>query len=158
MESVLEFRSGIRIFSPLTSLYTLRRYYEGTLPPGHPAFGCRGGIDFFFIDAKNGDTYPCGYRGDDNLGKYWRLDLGNVDRQADCRRCDWECFRDPSEQFAPLMQTFSAPVSLFRRFFHDREYLRLWLADLRYYQACDFFDGRKPPRLKEKLNGHPQAA
>jgi hypothetical protein len=28
----------------------------------------------------------------------------------------------------------------------ERVYRRLWMEDLRYYRACDFFDGRVPPK------------
>ncbi len=146
MEGVRSFRSRLRVFSPLLSLYTLHRHYENTLPPKHPSSGCRGGIDYFFVDARCGDTYPCGYRGDENLGKYWDLNLGKMNWRANCRRCDWECFRDPSEQFAPFMQVLSAPTGLMHRYLHDRHYLRLWLTDLRYYRACEFFNGRHAPR------------
>jgi hypothetical protein len=59
--------------------------------------------------------------------------------------CDWECFRDPSELFGPLLSVFSAPLSLIRKMRSDRDYFSVWLDDLRYYRACDFFDGRRPP-------------
>ncbi|MDY6823978.1 MAG: radical SAM protein [Thermodesulfobacteriota bacterium] len=146
IEKVEQYRSRIRIFSPLTSLYTLYREYAGMLPDKHPAAGCRGGIDFFFVDARSGNAYPCGYRGDESLGKYWEIQQKQLDRRAVCRRCDWECFRDPSEQFAPLMRAFDAPFRSVHRFFTDRQYLRYWRADLQYYHACEFFDGRKPPQ------------
>jgi hypothetical protein len=51
---------------------------------------------------KEGDTYPCGYRGNENMGKFWELNLKNLAPKSDCRRCDWECFRDPSELCAPV--------------------------------------------------------
>lgn len=54
---VPEFRSGIRIFSPLTSLFALAPFYKRGAETPYP---CRGGIDFFFVDADSGDTYPCG--------------------------------------------------------------------------------------------------
>ncbi|MDY6904510.1 MAG: radical SAM protein [Thermodesulfobacteriota bacterium] len=147
MEKVEKYRAKIRVFSPLTSLYSLFREYAGLLPEKHPTAGCRGGIDFFFVDARNGDAFPCGYRGEENLGKYPDLQISRLDRRADCRRCDWECFRDPSEQFAPMLQAFAAPHRLIHRFFTDRQYLRYWLADLRYYQACAFFNGRHPRNM-----------
>ena len=144
MECVAEFRDRIRIFSPLTSLYMLQRTYRNH-PPGHfEAAPCRGGIDFFFIDAQTGETFPCGYRGSDSFGKYWELDMKKTDTRSVCRRCDWECFRDPSELFAPFSQLVCQPVRLLERIRHDSRYLRFWLSDLRYYAACDFFDGRRP--------------
>jgi MoaA/NifB/PqqE/SkfB family radical SAM enzyme len=141
METIPEFRSRIRIFSPLTSLHALVKQYE-TGP--EDAYPCRGGIDFFFIDARDGRTYPCGYRGNDDLGKLWDLDLGRVDRKAECHRCDWECFRDPSELFGPFLNALSNPASIIRKFRRDPKHLKLWIGDLRYYRACRFFNGREP--------------
>jgi hypothetical protein len=65
--------------------------------------------------------------------------------------CDWECFRDPSEFFGPILQALRNPLELLRRIQRDRDYFRLWINDLRYFRACDLFDGRKAPdyeRLK----------
>lgn len=137
-----EYRSRIRAFSPLSSLYALQRQYQNDREI--TAYPCRGGLDFFFIDARDGCTYPCGFRGNENLGKFWQLDLARIADATPCRRCDWECFRDPSELFGPFMQGLSNPLGLLRKFRQDREYLALWKQDLRYYQACSFFDGRKP--------------
>jgi hypothetical protein len=50
----------------------------------------------------------------------------------------------------PLLQAATHPVSLFTRYRRDFGFYSRWLADLRYYRACDFFDGRKPARV-EKL-------
>jgi MoaA/NifB/PqqE/SkfB family radical SAM enzyme len=149
-------RRHLRIFSPLSSLYALHRQH---LQEGGPcgASGCRGGIDFFFIDAQDGDTYPCGYRGHENLGKFWQLDLPAIRPGSDCRRCDWECFRDPSELCAPLLQALNQPWGLVRQMARDKTYRRLWLEDMRYYRACRFFDGRRPPagqRLKYFNSNH----
>jgi hypothetical protein len=105
---------------------------------------CRGGIDFFFINARDGMTYPCGYRGNENLGNFSKLNVRAITDKEGCRQCDWECFRDPSELFSPLMQARSAPIALMRKLFRDPEYRRLWLKDLNYYRACNFFDGRTP--------------
>ena len=30
------------------------------------------------------------------------MDLSDKDSRPVCRKCDWECFRDPSELFGPL--------------------------------------------------------
>ena len=97
------------------------------------------------VDAQEGNTYPCGYRGNENLGKLWDLDLSALDTQTACLQCDWECFRDPSELFGPILHGLSHPIDLFREFRRDPQYFRLWLSDLKYYQACNFFDGRIPP-------------
>lgn len=145
MKCVLQFRNQIRIFSPLTSLFTLQRHYQGSLPQQHPAAACRGGIDFFFIDAHKGETFPCGYRGNESFGKYWSLQTSRLDRRKECRLCDWECFRDPSEQAAPFLQAASEPWKILQRMRNDRQYLRYWLSDMRYYRACRFFDGRRLP-------------
>ena len=63
-----EFRHRLRIFTPRSALLALMRQHAG-LDAG--LFPCRGGIDFFFVDAANMNTYPCGYRGDVSLGKFW---------------------------------------------------------------------------------------
>lgn len=141
-ETIPEFRSRIRIFSPLTSLLAMERSYEGDRAAGR---ACRGGTDFFFIDAGGGDTYPCGYRGAENLGKFWTLNLSRPPLPPRCRECDWECFRDPSELMGPFHELFSAPVKLFGMMFRDRFQASLWLDDLRYFRAAGFFNGRRPP-------------
>lgn len=145
MDVIPRHRKRLRIFTPLSSLYSLCQHYRSPNNTSR-AFGCRGGVDFFFIDAAGGDTYPCGYRGNENLGKFETLDVAACKPVADCHRCDWECFRDPSEMCAPLLQSLNAPLALARRVRHDPAYGGLWLEDMRYYAACDFFSGRKPPR------------
>ncbi|MBN1850649.1 MAG: radical SAM protein [Deltaproteobacteria bacterium] len=141
-----EYRTKIRIFSPRSSLYALCRQYEGF--PSFP-YPCRGGKDFFFIDSKDGNTYPCGYRGQENLGKFWDMIWPAASNGSGCRLCDWECFRDPSELFGPLLLGSSLPGSLIRALKNDLHRFRLWLEDVRYYRACDFFDGRRAPKLKQ---------
>jgi hypothetical protein len=145
LETIPEFRAQLRIFSPQCSLYALYRQYSADPELFYP---CRGGIDFFFVDSKDGNTYPCGYRGDESFGRYWDLNGNVTSRQSDCHQCDWECFRDPSELFGPLLQGLSHPFSLLKRIKGDRYFFSLWLDDLRYYRACDLFDGRKPPNYK----------
>jgi hypothetical protein len=108
-------------------------------------YPCRGGIDFFFIDAKEGNTYPCGYRGNENLGKFWDLDVASLDTKTTCLQCDWECFRDPSELFGPILHGFTSPLELITKFRREKEYFRLWMEDVKYFRKCNFFDGRKPP-------------
>jgi sulfatase maturation enzyme AslB (radical SAM superfamily) len=141
-DTIPEYRHRIRIFSPRCSLFSLMRGHEGNTTAGYP---CRGGIDFFFIDARRGDTYPCGYRGSENLGKLWDMNTGKPGKQDACRKCDWECFRDPSEMMGPFSPLFSLPVSILKKLLGDREFLRLWVEDWKYYQACGFFDCRRPP-------------
>ncbi len=137
------YRSRLRIFTPRASVYALRNHYK----TGNGSdYHCRGGTDFFFIDAVHGDTFPCGYRGNDNLGKYWDLPNGKSLLGASCTLCDWECFRDPSELFGPLLQATSNPLALWRYFRRDPDFFHLWKEDMAYYRACDFFDGRRPPR------------
>ncbi len=143
MEVIPEFRDKIRIFSPRISLLALHREHAGDA--SRPAYPCRGGIDFFFIDSKDGNTYPCGYRGAENLGRLCHLDREGRSSEGSCTLCDWECFRDPSELAGPLLQGVSDPVGLAGRVLLDREYFRVWTEDLKYYRACDFFDGRRPP-------------
>jgi hypothetical protein len=143
-ETIPSFRSRIRIFTPRTSLLALTRQLSNLKPESHP---CRGGIDFFFIDAKTGRTYPCGYRGNTDMGRFEALNL--TDRSnggADCRECDWECFRDPSELMGPALDMRNHPLQAIKHLAADRTYTRLWLEDLRYYKACGFFDGRKAPQ------------
>jgi MoaA/NifB/PqqE/SkfB family radical SAM enzyme len=148
METIPKHRRHLRIFSPLSSLYMLTRQYAE--PHARPeAFGCRGGADFFFISAEDGNTYPCGFRGNENLGKFWSLDLDALASNGECLRCDWECFRDPSELCAPLLQSVHHPLRLSRRLYRNPTYLKHWLSDIRYYKACDWFDGRRPMNTKQ---------
>jgi MoaA/NifB/PqqE/SkfB family radical SAM enzyme len=149
MEVIPEFRSKIRIFSPRTSLYALYHQYQGNGNPKSAisAYPCRGGIDFFFVRADDGNTYPCGYRGDENFGKFRELNLNAPDTKAACCQCDWECFRDPSELFGPVLQGLSEPFELLKKFRNDPQYFPLWTSDLKYYWACDFFNGRKSPDI-----------
>jgi hypothetical protein len=121
----------------------LTRQLSHQKPQSHP---CRGGIDFFFIDAKTGLTYPCGYRGDADMGSFDVLKLPDaLNGGPDCRKCDWECFRDPSELMGPALDLRKDPVQAIKRLATDPTYTRLWLEDMRYYRACGFFDGRKAP-------------
>ncbi|MBN2232862.1 MAG: radical SAM protein [Deltaproteobacteria bacterium] len=141
LDTIPVYREKIRIFTPRSALHALiRQYREGVF--GYP---CRGGRDFFFIDAADGNTYPCGYRGTEKLGPLHRLDRRALTRQPDCRRCDWECFRDPSELAGPLLQGAAIPAHLLSLARRDPAFLRLWLGDLLYYRACRLFDGRQAP-------------
>jgi len=143
------FRSRLRIFSPIASIEALVRQYGGYGQEDLP-YGCRGGIDFLFVSAADGHTYPCGYRGHDDFGRLWEMDIRNLrplpEKKA-CRQCDWECFRDPSELFGPVLELFSDPLHLIRRTMDHPGSMATWIEDIRYYAACDLFDGRKPPNF-----------
>lgn len=68
LEIIPRFRSRLRIFSPLSSLLALKRQHQSAQPPTFPSQPCRGGLDYFFVEAKTGHAFPCGYRGDEDLG------------------------------------------------------------------------------------------
>ena len=147
MEAVQQWRRRIRIFSPLCAMEALIQQHGGS-GNGHTVNGCRGGIDFFFVDAREGNTYPCGYRGNENMGKLWEMDLAVLKERLDtevCVRCDWECFRDPTELMNPVLQALRSPWRLLKRLLERDPALELWLQDILYYRACDYFNGRKPP-------------
>lgn len=146
MDTIPAYRSRIRIFSPLCSLLSLKRQHSGDQSA---PFSCRGGIDFFFIDADHGDLYPCGYRGDENLGKFTQFNHQEPVTDKKCLNCDWECFRDPSEMFGPLLLGIKKPARLMAKLAFDREFMRHWLTDLTYYRACDYFNGRMPINEKK---------
>ena len=154
LETIPEFRSRVRIFSPRTSLLALCRQYgqNGDAAP-HP---CRGGQDFFYVSSENGETYPCGYRGDESLGKFWDFGKQPPECQDGCTQCDWECFRDPSELFGPLLSLLSHPLNQVRKLRADRTYFRYWVDDLMYYRACEFFNGRRPPNIEKMKKFQPQ--
>lgn len=115
LDTIPEFRSHIRIFSPQLSLYTLYNQYQH----GIESYACRSRLDFFFVDSKEGNTYPCDYRGDENLGKNWQLDINRINADNSCRKCDWEYLRDPSELLDPLIDCFRSPVRIMQKFFSD---------------------------------------
>ncbi len=147
--NVTRHRASLRIFTPLCALHSLVAGYQ---KPGTAAqtravesAGCRGGTDFFFIGSDDGHTYPCGYRGREDLGPFQELNMRGTGRQQPCRQCDWECFRDPSELFAPLLDTLYRPQKILHRMVHDPRFFSLWQKDLRYYAACGYFNGRTPP-------------
>lgn len=133
-----KFRSQIRIFTPLSSLFALIRQYEGDLDFPKP---CRGGRDFFYIDASEGKTYPCGYRSTEHLGRFADLEQNRDDGAPACKACDWECFRDPSEQVGFLMDLLKHPWKTVKA--ADPEYFKLWKEDIRYSHRCAYFNGRK---------------
>ena len=153
-QTIPEFRHRIRIFSPRSSLFSLIRQQGGGDRGGYP---CRGGTDYFFIDARDGNTYPCGYRGSENLGKFWDLGPAQIDQRPSCKKCDWECFRDPSEMIGPLISLFTAPRLFYSKILRDEQFRKLWLEDLKYFKACDFFDCSKATDfVKLAFFGHQQ--
>ncbi len=137
-----EFRDKIRIFTPLSSLYSLMN----NRPDKNSLYICRGGIDFFFIDCINGQTYPCGFRSGENLGDFDKLNWENLGKKkAFCSQCDWECFRDPSNLLSfPVLAMKNLPALLFD-IIKNTEFYRLLVQDLRYSRICGFFDGRTHP-------------
>jgi sulfatase maturation enzyme AslB (radical SAM superfamily) len=138
------FREQIKIFSPQCALYSLSRQYAEQADHTYP---CRGGLDYFFIDSNDGLSHPCGYRGKDLLGKF---EQGLRSTIRNCRLCDWECFRDPSELFGPIHQLVSEPLKFLQKLKRDQDFFKYWMADIRYYLACDLFNGRNPLQ-REKL-------
>jgi hypothetical protein len=157
LDTIPRFRSRIRIFSPLSALYVLTRHYE-EIAAGRTCqvadsegYGCRGGLDFWFVDAKDGHTYPCGYRGGEDLGPFEKMPAATAKSASGCHLCDWECFRDPSELFGPLLEGLGSPIQLLKRFCRDPQFFRYWRQDMVYYRACSYFDGRqalRPDRLR----------
>ncbi|MEW5804543.1 MAG: radical SAM protein [bacterium] len=142
LDTIIEFRSRIRIFSPQCSLYSLIRDYTEGKDKSYP---CRGGWEYFFIDARDGNIYPCGYRGKENLGKFWEFLPNGQYRKDVCKACDWECFRDPSEMFGPVLTLFRQPGRFIGMLRQERAFMKLWFQDMLYYAACNFFNGRKAP-------------
>jgi len=147
LETVPEYRPHIRVFSPLSSLHALYRQYAY----GREPYPCLGGKAFFFISARDGDTYPCGFRGSDNLGKFQDVPWGSLKDSQRCSRCDWECFRDPSELMGPPLELLTDPLAFLRNWGRRSVFFRLWIRDLMYSRACDFFNGRKAPNLDRML-------
>jgi len=156
-DTVAEYRPRIRIFSPRASLLALiRQHTTGSDQASAP---CRGGIDYYFVDARRGHAFPCGYRGGDDLGPYWDLDLKGRPPAATCRKCDWECWRDPSQLSETALLAVRSPWALIRRTIGDPLYARTWFEDLRYMAACDYFSGRVKPdyaRLAKFDRSRPQ--
>ena len=65
--------------------------------------------------------------------------------RSNCTLCDWECFRDPSELFGPILEMSAHPIHLGKKFYQSPEYFQYWYNDLKYYRACNYFNGRKAP-------------
>jgi MoaA/NifB/PqqE/SkfB family radical SAM enzyme len=144
-DTIPAFRSKLRIFTPRSSLYALVRQMAGD---EEFSFPCRGGLDFFFVSAKDAAVYPCGYRGQEKLGALQDLSRRQQKKTFKCRQCEWECFRDPSELLGPAVSLFTDPSALYRKIIRNSDYRRLWIEDLRYFAACDFFDARLSPKYQ----------
>lgn len=140
-QAVAQYRDRIRIFTPRNMLHSLSQQYQ--IGESH-GYGCRGGKDFYFISAVDGNTYPCGFRANENLGKFWELPENSKDTN-ECTQCDWECFRDPSNTLGPFYELSHSPVRLIKRLLADPQWTGLWWDDLKYQRAADFCNGRLPP-------------
>jgi MoaA/NifB/PqqE/SkfB family radical SAM enzyme len=145
LKTIPAFRKSIRIFTPLSVLYALSRENSREL-----LFPCLGGICYFYMDSRDGHIYPCGYRGDEDIGvSVTELGAWSGTQQPFCKKCHWECFMDPSQLFGILRYVIRHPFKVLAGKVPDRQLLRLWFGDLKYYLACDLFDGRMPPRERK---------
>ncbi len=122
-----EYRGRIRIFTPRSSLMHLVRQYGGH---GDTGFACYGGIDYFFVESSTGHAFPCGFRAACDMGAYEDLEVKKIKQKPECRLCDWECFRDPSNQTGPLVELFRNPLKVAKMFLTDRQLLTEWWKDL----------------------------
>jgi MoaA/NifB/PqqE/SkfB family radical SAM enzyme len=143
LETIPDFRSSIRIFTPLSTLYALSRDNSHEL-----LFPCLGGICYFYMDSRDGRIYPCGYRGDEDMGASV-AELAPRSGEPFCKKCHWECFMDPSQLFGILRYVIRHPLKVLAGKAPDRRLLRLWLGDLKYYLSCGLFDGRNPPKKRK---------
>ncbi|MDR3144791.1 MAG: radical SAM protein [Treponema sp.] len=144
LDTIPAFRRSLRIFTPLSTLYALSRANSREL-----LFPCLGGICYFYMDSRDGHIYPCGFRGDEDMGVSVAELRGPAgDQQPFCEKCHWECFMDPSQLFGVLRYVIRHPLKTYFGRALDRQLLRLWFEDARYYLACDLFDGRKPPKRR----------
>ena len=75
------------------------------------------------------------------VGKFYDLDLKGIKQKPFCKSCDWECFRDPSEQVGFLIEAVRHPIKAIRG--KEADYRRLWNQDIKYYNQCSYFNGRK---------------
>ena len=144
-DTIPEYRGQIRIFTPRSSLMMLVRHYGGQKDAG---FACYGGIDYFFVESSTGHAFPCGFRASDDMGAYEDLDVTKIKQKPDCKLCDWECFRDPSNQTGPLAEFFRNPFKVIKMFLGDREFMVEWWKDLFYYFACSMFNFKMEPECE----------
>jgi hypothetical protein len=144
LETIPVYRKSIRIFTPLSALYALSRE-----SPRKLLFPCLGGICYFYMDSRDGHIYPCGYRGDEDMGaSVAELRKSQDTQKPFCEKCHWECFMDPSQLFGILRYLIRHPFKGYFGKSLDRQMMRLWFADVTYYLACDLFDGRRPPKRR----------
>jgi MoaA/NifB/PqqE/SkfB family radical SAM enzyme len=142
LQTIPAFRKSIRIFTPLSVLYALACENSHDL-----LFPCLGGICYFYMDSRDGHIYPCGYRGNEDLGaSIAELRIRPDGGQPFCKKCHWECFMDPSRFLGILRYVIRHPFKAYFGKVLDRQMLRLWFGDVKYYLACGFFDGRKGPK------------
>jgi hypothetical protein len=139
-----EFRPRIRIFTPLCSLEALFADRGGP----EAAAACRGGVDFFYVAAADSTLYPCGFRGTEPLGDPTDPRAWRIRSEASCRGCDWECFRDPSQLFAPLTGLLRHPGRPLKWALTEPRRLRVWREDLQYYSACGYFAAYRAPQAE----------
>ena len=143
-KTIPKFRGRLRIFSPRCALYNLQKKFQNKQPS---LYSCRGGTDFFFVESDKGEIYPCGYF-NEPIGKLPDLKK-RLAQPKECDRCEWECFRDPSDLLGPFAELFTKPVTLMQKIIRDPGFYRILQEDLRYYRACNFFDGRKAPDFRK---------
>ena len=136
LKVIPEFREKIRIFTPLSSVTSIINHYEKN---SGPKFPCYGGDFYFFISSTSG-LYPCGFKNDNCMGNY--ENLGGTPLRLNCTDCDWECFRDPSNLIAPLINIRTKPIEQIKDFIRNREFYKTWLRDISYFRRCNFFDMR----------------
>ncbi len=139
-ETIPKFRGKLQIFSPRCSLHGLIRKFADRQAP---LFPCRGGTDFFFVECEKGRIHPCGYRNEhqENLPELVQR-FGKI---IDCDLCEWECFRDPSDVLGPFADFFTQPFKLCGKITREPRFFKLLIEDLRYYSACNYFNGRLAP-------------
>jgi hypothetical protein len=159
LETIPAFRPSIRIFTPLSALYALSRENSREL-----LFPCLGGICYFYMNSRDGHLYPCGYRGDENMGASvaelkarsgcglpagGRPGTEQPGLRPFCKKCHWECFMDPSQFFGMFRYVIRHPRKAYFGKTIDRQMLLLWFSDLKYYLASNLFDGRKAPKKRK---------
>ncbi|MDJ0621655.1 MAG: radical SAM protein [Desulfocapsaceae bacterium] len=142
-ETIPKYRGKLQIFSPRCSLYSLVQKFTHSRAP---LFPCRGGADFFFVECEKGLIHPCGYRQEPhtNLPDLVQR-FGKI---TDCDLCEWECFRDPSDLLGPFADIFRQPLQLVGKIVKEPRFFQLLLEDLRYYNACNYFNGRFAPQYE----------
>ena len=141
-------QADIRIFSPLCALHTLARAYRKALKiiPTHAEAALISSLWRLSMEtpirADTGETRTSGSSMILNSNLLHRVfNAGSAIGNASGihQNCS-----------GPILQAGRNPMGLIRKAKLEPEFFRLWLADLQYYIACDFFNGRlpmKPARL-----------